>query len=149
MGSARPAGRVAPGIPGRPPASVPGMSEQAVVCQNIGRKGRRMRMRIGVIQAVIAVVLLGGLMVAGVPWGWRLLAALPAMGAAIGILQARRSVCVAHAASGKREDDEMNLSTLDVSMSAAIKAQARGIWSDAALVGFAAGAVGALSSLIH
>jgi hypothetical protein len=125
------------------------MSEQAVVCQNIGRKGRRMRMRFGVIQAVIAVALLAGLTWAGVPWGWRLLAAIPAMGAAMGILQARRSVCIAHAASGKREDDEMKLSALDPAMNDAIKAQARGIWSDAALVGAAAAAVGVLSTFVH
>ncbi len=122
---------------------------EATVCSNIGRKGRQARRRFGLVLAVVAAALLVGGTVVGAPWGWRLLAALPAAGAAVGLLQARRSVCVALAAVGRQEDDERQVGRVAAELDRALRARARRILGEALLVGLATGAVGVATLLVH
>jgi hypothetical protein len=56
---------------------------------NIGAKGRRDRMRFGILMAVVTVAAAIAMLVGGVARPWRLAIAVPALLAGIGVFQAR------------------------------------------------------------
>lgn len=56
---------------------------------NIGPRERRTRLTLGIAALVVGVGLVALLVVTGAPRAWRLLAALPFWGAALGYFQAR------------------------------------------------------------
>lgn len=60
-----------------------------VCVPNIGRRHRRGRLAVGILAGVSAALLLAWLVLSDAPRAWRLLVALPAWLAAIGILQHR------------------------------------------------------------
>ncbi len=117
-------------------------------CSNIAEAGKTRRRQFGIIGVVTAVGILVALMVLHVPWYWRLLLALPAMGASISLLQARRSVCIAHAATGSIEANDFSTTKATAEQQAQIRQVAKSIWVDSFGVGVAAGLVGALTAFI-
>ncbi len=59
----------------------------AVVCTNIGRKGRVVRTRMGLVQIAVTLLLVGLGAALGWAWWWRCLAALPATSAASALVR--------------------------------------------------------------
>lgn len=85
------------------------------------------------ISAVIAVALLAVMIGLDVAWPLRLLVGLPAGGAFISGLQVTRNTCVAHAATGSFEGEDMKLTKVDAVFAEASRKVARTIWRDGAL----------------
>lgn len=84
----------------------PSAAPTVVVCPpNIGPAERRKRIVVGVAALVVCVAAALWLSLNGAPRYWRLLLFLPFWTAALGIFQARASVCVAFAARGVRNLD--------------------------------------------
>lgn len=67
---------------------------------NIGPAERRMRRRMGIASAVVAVALFAVLVAADAPTIWRLLIFIPATGAAAGLLQDAFRFCAAFGLKG-------------------------------------------------
>lgn len=110
---------------------------QAVACTNIGKKGRARRRRLGFVAMFIAVSLFAYFVIIGASPSMRLLVLVPVLFGAIFLLQARRSVCVAYAATGTRDDvsgDRREKVTSEESR--LLKREARRIYRDA--LGFTA-----------
>jgi hypothetical protein len=61
---------------------------QPEVC-NLDTRGARLRGAIGVTFLAVTAAALAVILLGDIPRGWRLLIALPAYGAAVGLLQAR------------------------------------------------------------
>jgi hypothetical protein len=101
---------------------------------NIGPAERRKRLRIGIgaglFGAVSAIVLVAG----GAGRGWRLLLLLPFLLAAISLFQVRATTCVALAARGLRNMDAGDEPIADPVELRTVKAQARRVNLQAAIV---------------
>jgi len=79
------------------------------------------------------VLAIGGLiavMALDAAWPWRLLVALPAGMAFVSGLQVRRNTCVAHAATGVFENEDMTTTKVDEEFAAASRRVASTIWRD-------------------
>lgn len=125
------------------------ISEGAACRPNFSASGRRRRKNVAIGAAVFAVVLLGGLIVAGASWPVRLVVALPAMMAAITGLQVTRNTCVAHAATGSFENEDFSLTKVDEAFAAASRRVAATIYRDGVLTGVVAGALAAATSFVR
>jgi hypothetical protein len=77
----------------------------AVCVANIGPRGRRQRMLVGVVGLVVCTAATGGLIVADASRLWRLALFVPWCICALGIFQAREQTCVALVAQGLRDLD--------------------------------------------
>lgn len=116
---------------------MPETIEQGAACRpNFSAAGRRRRTRVAQLGALLAVVMLAFLVAIDAAWGWRLLVALPAGAALVSGLQVARNTCVAHAATGSFENEDLSLTKVDEAFAAASRRVAATIWRDA-LVGMA------------
>jgi hypothetical protein len=79
---------------------------QPGVC-NIGPAEIRQRRAIGVLGLAVTVVALALFLAFDVPWPWRLLVALPAIGGATGFLQGALHFCVRFGMSGLFNFDDL------------------------------------------
>lgn len=105
--------------------------EGATCRPNFSAAGRRRRARVAWAGAVLAVLALAALVALGAPWPWRLLVALPAGAAFVSGLQVRRNTCVAHARTGRFENEDFTTTKVDAAFAAASRRVAAGIWRDA------------------
>ncbi len=103
---------------------------------------------VGYVASAIAGVMVVGLATAHVGWWWRTLVFLPAALAATGFLQASRGTCVAHAARGTFEHDDLSTTPAPEDDVAASRRVAAAIRRDAIIVGFVAATVSAATSLL-
>lgn len=117
----------------------------AVAC-NISSTGRNRRRLIGYVGLGIGVAAAVAFVVAKSPWFVRLGLFLPVAGGTLSLLQARRQVCVAHAAAGTFEEEDMSFHKVDADAAAAARKVAWGIVRDAVAIGIVAAGVGALSA---
>jgi hypothetical protein len=92
---------------------------------NIGRRGQRQRLIIGVVNLAVAVTILALLYQAGAVRWWRLAAFPLLLLAAIGVFQARARTCVAHAAKGTCELDDGSRVVADAETAARMRVRAR------------------------
>jgi hypothetical protein len=109
---------------------------------NIGPQERLKRLRIGIGAGLFGVVSAVVLVAGGAGRGWRLLLLLPFLLAAISLFQVRETTCVALAARGLRNMDAGDEPIADPVELQTVKAQARRVNLQAAVV--AAGIVGVL-----
>jgi hypothetical protein len=123
-------------------------AEGATCRPNFSAAGRRRRRTASMISAVIAVGLLAVLIGLDVSWPFRLLVGLPAGGAFISGLQVTRNTCVAHAATGSFENEDMSLTKADAAFAEASKKVARTIWRDGALGALAVALLAAATVLV-
>jgi hypothetical protein len=97
---------------------------------NIGARGARQRMTVGIVWIVIALVAFVWLMRGNASHWWRLLLFVPLAGAGIGVFQSTDKTCVALAAAGKREQDASSTGddTLTPTECAIVRKQASRVW---------------------
>lgn len=119
-------------------------AEGAQCRPNFSGPGRRRRLRVAQVSAVLAVALLAALVAVDASWPLRLLVGLPAGGAFISGLQVRRNTCIAHAATGSFENEDFTTTKVEAAFAAESRRVAATIWRDgllgAALVGVLAAA---------
>jgi hypothetical protein len=94
---------------------------------NIGRRGQRQRLIVGVVSLAVAVAILALLYQAGAARWWRLAAFPLLLLAAIGVFQARARTCVAHAAKGTCELDDGSRVAADPDTARRMRRRARGV----------------------
>jgi hypothetical protein len=131
------------------------MSTTAVVqgrveCKpNISAAGERVRMRFGWSFLGVSAVALGGFVAARAAWPWRLLVGLPAALSAVGFLQVMRHTCVARAAEGTFEHEDLSKTPAPPAEVAASRRVAATIHRDTAIVGVLAAAIAAATALVR
>jgi hypothetical protein len=109
------------------------VDEGAMCRPNFSAAGRKRRTLVAQIAGALAVVLLVSLVAVDAWWPLRLLVALPAGAAFVSGLQVRRNTCVAHAATGSFENEDMTLTKVDEAFAAASRRVASTIWRDSVL----------------
>jgi hypothetical protein len=108
---------------------------RGVACiPNIGPTQRRKRVRMGLAALALAVATAGVLLSAGAPRPFRLVVFVPALAAALGLLQARAQTCVALAAQGRRDLDGGAEAITDPAELRDVRAQARTVNLQAGLL---------------
>ena len=120
---------------------IEGRATRAVCRPNISGAGRRRRTRIGYLTVMVTLLLLGVFLAAGVSWYWRALICLPAAMAAVCFLQVSRNTCIARAAEGTFEHE-------DLSRTKAPDDEVVASRRVAALIGLACGVLAALTALV-
>jgi hypothetical protein len=115
---------------------------------NFSAAGRRRRKRASQIAGVLALLTLGALVYFDAAWPWRLLVGLPAAGCLVSGLQVTRNTCVAHAATGSFENEDMSLTKVDEELAAASRRVAATIWRDALLGGAVIAALSAATAFV-
>jgi hypothetical protein len=115
---------------------------------NFSAAGRRRRKRAAQIAGLIALIALGALIYFDAPWPWRLLVGLPAAGCFVSGLQVTRNTCVAHAATGSFENEDLSLTKADEEFAAASRRVAATIWRDALLGGVLVAALSAATAFV-
>ena len=125
------------------------MVEGQVCKPNISPRGRRMRRRVGLAGVLLGVGFIGWAMATHAEWYIRLAAFLPAAAAATGYLQANRNTCIARAAEGTFEHDDMSKTKAPDDEVAASRKVAAGIKRDTLIICVAAAAFGAATALIR
>jgi hypothetical protein len=83
------------------------MPDGSLCKPNISGAGVRRRIQFGALNAVLAVGLATSIFIARARWFWALVVFVPATLAAIGFLQAGRKTCVACAAAGTFEHEDL------------------------------------------
>ena len=113
------------------------MSEDIVTgaqCRpNFSAAGRRRRTRVAQVGAVLTIAGLAAVIALDAAWPWRLLVALPAGMALVSGLQVRRNTCVAHAATGVFENEDMTTTKVEEEFAAASRRVAATIWRDSVI----------------
>ena len=110
------------------------MTEQTTACvANIGPRGRRQRLRSGMIWLAIGAGATGGLALAGLPRWLRLGLFGPFALGAIGIFQAYEQTCVALAARGVRDMDSGQEQIDDPAATQQINQQAHKVFAESLL----------------
>lgn len=122
--------------------------EGATCRPNFSAAGRKRRRNVAIVGAVLAVGMMGAFVGFHVWWPLRLLVVLPAGAAFVSGLQVTRNTCVAHAATGMFEGEDMRLSKVDEVFAEASRKVAATIWRDSALGMAAVALVAALSSYV-
>lgn len=107
--------------------------EGAACRPNFGVAGRRKRRNVAIIAGVITVGGFAAAMFFQVQPLARLLVGLPAFMSVLCALQVTRNTCVAHAATGSIEGEDMSLTKADAEFAAASKKVAKTIYRDASL----------------
>lgn len=101
---------------------------------NFGAAGRVRRRNVAIAGAVATLVFLVSAIALDLAWPLRLLVGLPAGAAIVSGLQVVRSTCVAHAATGRIEDESFRTSPVeDAAFLAASRRVAATIWRDGIL----------------
>lgn len=116
----------------------PSFISPAIAPANIGLFGRRLRRRIGWALLAISVGLAGWFLLhrpPSTPWPWRLLVFFPLTGAVISLLEARRSTCIARAATGTIEDESGGTTPAPACDLPATRRAAAHIVRDAVIIG--------------
>lgn len=128
------------------------MSEDVILgasCRpNFSGAGRRRRRNVAIVMAVVAVVMLGAFVVLDVAWPIRLLLGVPVGGAVISELQVRRNTCIAHAATGVFENEDMSTTKVDEEFAAASRKVAATIWRDGVIAAIGAAALSAAIAFV-
>jgi hypothetical protein len=124
------------------------IAADAVCKPNISPAGRRLRQRSGFIFLAISVAGAAALVAAGASWYWRALVTVPAALSAICFLQAARNTCVARAAEGTFEHDDLSKTKAPDDEVAASRVVAAQIRRDTILIGLACGALAVASAFI-
>jgi hypothetical protein len=109
------------------------MTEPTACVANIGPRGRRQRLRIGIMWLAIGSGAAGVLALVGLPRWLRLGLFGPFALGAIGLLQAYEQTCVALAASGARDLDSGREQVLDPAATRQINRQARKVVAESIL----------------
>jgi hypothetical protein len=115
-------------------------SEPTACTANIGPKGRRQRLTVGLVGMAVSAVATVVLLVSAAPAWLAVLLIVPWWMAALGIFQARAQTCVALAAKGQRDLDSGPEPQPDAERDA-IRRQARRVHGQA--LAFAAAVTGA------
>lgn len=115
---------------------------------NISGAGRRRRLRVGYIAAVVSLALLALFIARGSAWYLRALVFIPAGLAAVSLLQVRRNTCVARAAEGTFEHEDFSRTPAPDDDVAASRRVAAGIRRDSLLIGLACGILAAITAWI-
>jgi hypothetical protein len=125
------------------------MGAAATVCRpNISRAGRIRRTRIGYGMVGFGLVLFAVTLGLHAAWWARALVFLPAMMAAITLLQVSRNTCVAHAAKGTFEHDDFSTTPQSDEDAAASKRVAATIYRDAFGIGLVSAFVAAATAFV-
>ena len=124
------------------------VSEGAMCRPNFSAAGRRRRTRVAQAAAAVAVGLLAVLVGMDASWPWRLLVAIPAGAALVSGLQVTRNTCVAHAATGSFENEDLSLTKADEEFAAASRKVAATIWRDAVIGMVVIGALAAATAVL-
>ena len=109
------------------------MTDSTACVANIGPRGRRQRLRVGMIWLAIGSGAAGGLALLGVPRWMRLGLFAPFAFGAIGVFQAYEQTCVALAARGARNMDSGQEQIDDSAATRQINRQARKVFAEALL----------------
>jgi hypothetical protein len=110
--------------------------EQGEVCiANISTAERNKRLRMGIIEFVVALVILAVLMITGVSHLWRLGLFLLFVAAATGYFQWHDKTCVALAAQGTRKTTDHDEKIEDASELAQVMRQSRRVMLKAVVAG--------------
>jgi hypothetical protein len=115
---------------------------------NFGAAGRRRRTRFAILSFVVAAALLTWMIVAHVPAAWRLLLFAPIAGGTLSGLQVRRNTCVAMAAMGAVENEDLSITRVEAAVASESRRVARTIFRDAVLIGGAGGLLAAATALV-
>jgi hypothetical protein len=115
-------------------------SEPTACTANIGPKGRRQRLRVGLVGMAVSALATVALLLSAAPAWLTALLIIPWWMAALGLFQARAQTCVALAAKGERDLDSGPEPQPDAERDA-IRRQARRVHGQA--LAFAAVATGA------
>lgn len=128
------------------------MSEDVILgasCRpNFSGAGRRRRRNVAIVMAIVAVVMLGAFVALDVAWPIRLLLGVPVGGAVISELQVRRNTCIAHAATGVFENEDMSTTKVDEEFAAASRKVAATIWRDGVIAAIGAAALSAAIAFV-
>jgi len=108
---------------------------------NIGPRERRRRLIVGVVMFAIVAVVAVSLMLAEAPRAWRLFVIFPAWVGAIGVMQVKEQTCVALAARGLRNMDSGDERIVDAIELDHVRAQARNVHLQSAVVAIVVTAV--------
>lgn len=98
--------------------------------------------------AVLGLVMLVAFVALDVSWPVRLLLGVPVGGALISELQVRRNTCVAHAATGVFENEDMSTTKVEAEFAAASRKVAATIWRDGALGAVVAALLSAATAFV-
>jgi hypothetical protein len=123
--------------------------EGAACRPNFSAAGRRRRTRIAWILAAVTVALWAGLWVTGASWPLRLVVGLPAALCAVCGLQVVRNTCVAHAQTGRFENEDFSTTAVDAPFAEASRRVAATIYRDGAVVGLFTALVASASSFLR
>ncbi len=115
---------------------------------NFSGAGRRRRRNVAIGAAITAVVMLVAFIALDVAWPIRLLLGVPVGGALISELQVRRNTCVAHAATGVFENEDLSTTKVDEEFAAASRKVATTIWRDGVLGAIAAALISAALAFV-
>jgi len=115
----------------RPVNTTETFAEGASCRPNFSGAGRRRRRNIAIAGVVLTVLFLGAAIALDLWAPLRLLAGVPAGLALVSGLQVRRNTCVAHAATGRFENEDLTTSEVeDAAFLAASRRVAATIWRD-------------------
>ena len=121
----------------------------AEVCKaNIGKAGRKRRMQVGFVAAILSAALLGAFVFFHVAWQWRTLVFLPSAMAAVGFLQATRNTCIAHASKGTIEHEDFSTTPAPADELEASRRVASTIRRDAVMIGFVCAALAVATAYV-
>jgi hypothetical protein len=109
------------------------MTESTACVANIGPRGRKQRLRMGILWLAISGVASSALALSGLPRWIRLALFGPFTFGAFGIFQSREQTCVALAASGARDMDSGREQVADPAETRQINRQARKVFAEAIL----------------
>jgi hypothetical protein len=116
---------------------------------NFSGAGRRRRQWAAVAAAVLSVLTLAALILLDAGWPVRLLLGLPVGGAVVAALQVRRNTCVAHAATGVFENEDLSTTKVEDAIAAESRRVAATIWRDGILAAALAASLGAASAWLR
>ena len=117
-----------------------GVSSEAMSCRaNFSAAGRRRRRAIALALGFVSVGVWVGLIVSEASAWTCFLVAVPAAATAVVGLQVRRHTCLAHAAAGTFEHDDLSATKVDDAFAEASRRVARTIYRDGFGIGVVAG----------
>ena len=121
-------------------------SEGEVCRPNISGAGRRRRRKIAASLALLSIAVFVGLIAAHASAWMRLLLALPTASAAVVGLQVTRNTCLAHAAAGTFEQEDLSATKVEAALAEASRRVAESIYRDGILIGLVCGLLGLASA---
>ncbi len=116
---------------------------------NFSGAGRRRRQGAAIVAAVLSVLTLAAMILLEASWPLRLLLGLPVGGAVIAGLQVRRNTCVAHAATGVFENEDLSTTRVEEAIAAESRRVAATIWRDGIVAAALGASLGAASAWLR